>query len=149
MPIPLRFFCSVLLSAGLFLNNSQPPKPTVTVDDSLPARRWVLRTVEGRRLPATLASGPVTSLMLRSATDQAYALSTGCAGTFTPTLGTQLLAFTQVIKTLIKFDNVAMTTEFRYLTALAQARRYELKGATLCLFDTTHIAPSLTFEALP
>jgi len=152
MPIYLRLFSCLFLSLGLLLSSYSPkaesaPKAFFSAPLS---NRWVLRTLDGAVVPASLQADDATAHLLHAANNSTSRQLTkrSYTGIFTHTLASRLLALTKVITALIKCDDTTMNAELHYLTALEQSTHYKVEGSTLSLFDHEGTVPRATFEAV-
>jgi len=152
MPIYLRLFSCLFLSLGLLLSSYSPKAesvPNTNHRDPL-AHHWMLRTLDGEAIPASLQIEDAATRLLRSTDGNIHHQITGrgYVGIFTHTLATRIMALAKVITTLIKCDDSTMNVELRYLTVLEQSTHYKIDGSTLSLFDKEGTAPRATFEAI-
>lgn len=132
---------ATLLLTGCAKDQEPIPAPVYLLD-----QRWVLTEVDSEELAAS-AGSPPTDLVLSSVggTNQGQSFCNRYGGKYMLTSGTAQLSFGPQFSTFATCPNQKQET--RYLTLLPSIARYTIENRQLALYDATHPAPRLVFQA--
>lgn len=136
----IRFFSCACVAVGLgfggYTTSNQPAA-------SPPPTRWVLRTLDGKPLPAFQLTARPELILPDAATTQGGHYR----GAFQHSISARLRTIPHVIGTMMRSSNQAIEVEMRYLSALEQTTRFEISGNTLRLYAARQATPLATFKA--